>query len=617
VVGTIIEAEAEKKNIHEMRVIFNVLKFNPQPTVADLTEIVKKANSKLNEININLVISPPPTFLTKVHPADLGVGENIDKVEMKGPMGYNVAGVKELIVLQGAPKFIAKPGIKAWVPQHLTNIGSGSADPVPGASNGAGVPVIYIPAFRLPGDRLENIKTDLIASSLIHEVGHKVGLFHGVDTTARDDDKTSNPMTPSDGGRDTFVKNAQGGVKDLKWSESQKEAIKTSTFEKIDPKTGKSKTIKRDFISNEATITKMKVSSVFPATPTQTQHAGVFDDFGDALSLLPDVTDILLSEISSQVGDDNISALITTDGLFPANQIVEMSFSIFFDIDDNPETGIPVALFPEGFDREARIAVTREMPEDPLTVEGILFDWNADTFVSLDVAVQEIGDELDIARPVKLDRTNFLFNIPKSSLGFSVTDVPIGIMTLDLTTSFFDTASATFDREFYLSQPSMTLDKGSVVKGDTVMFDIVRLTPNTNFDLFLDNRLTSPRVILSGTTDSNGDFSGSFVFPANPLQILPPPPGVYFVTAIDAADMIAFSVLDVICSVPISGDWTVTSSCTLGVSATAPANVIVPSGVDLTVESGITFIITSGNNLLIKSGGVVQIESGGTIIVAG
>ena len=75
--------------------------------------------------------------------------------------------------------------------------------------------------------------------------------------------------------------------------------------------------------------------------------------------------------------------------------------------------------------------------------------------------------------------------------------------------------------------------------------------------------------------------------------------------------------IDPICSVPLSGDWTVPSSCTLDVSATAPANVIVPNGVGLTVESGVTFIITSGNNLLVKSGGVVQIESGGTIIIAG
>jgi len=75
--------------------------------------------------------------------------------------------------------------------------------------------------------------------------------------------------------------------------------------------------------------------------------------------------------------------------------------------------------------------------------------------------------------------------------------------------------------------------------------------------------------------------------------------------------------IDKICSVPDSGDWTITSSCTLDASATAAANVIVESGSELTVESGVTFIITSGNNLLVKSGGIVQIETGGTIIVAG
>ena len=68
------------------------------------------------------------------------------------------------------------------------------------------------------------------------------------------------------------------------------------------------------------------------------------------------------------------------------------------------------------------------------------------------------------------------------------------------------------------------------------------------------------------------------------------------------------------CGPPISGDWTVPSSCSIGGTVTAPANVIVPSGSVLTIPNGLKLNIDFTHyHLLVKSGGGVLIKAGGAI----
>jgi len=68
------------------------------------------------------------------------------------------------------------------------------------------------------------------------------------------------------------------------------------------------------------------------------------------------------------------------------------------------------------------------------------------------------------------------------------------------------------------------------------------------------------------------------------------------------------------CFPPPSGDWTVSSTCTMTGDATALGNVIVPSGIVLTVPNGITLDINfATKKLTVQAGGGVLIESGGTI----
>ena len=68
------------------------------------------------------------------------------------------------------------------------------------------------------------------------------------------------------------------------------------------------------------------------------------------------------------------------------------------------------------------------------------------------------------------------------------------------------------------------------------------------------------------------------------------------------------------CSPPISGNWVVMESCTFEGTATAPANVIVETGIALTIDTGAALDINFTNfHLLIKNGAKVVIKDGGKI----
>ncbi len=68
------------------------------------------------------------------------------------------------------------------------------------------------------------------------------------------------------------------------------------------------------------------------------------------------------------------------------------------------------------------------------------------------------------------------------------------------------------------------------------------------------------------------------------------------------------------CTVAPSGDWIITTSCTLDSSATATRNVIVQNDSILSIPSGITLNIDfANNNLTVETGSGVLIKSGGTV----
>jgi len=79
-------------------------------------------------------------------------------------------------------------------------------------------------------------------------------------------------------------------------------------------------------------------------------------------------------------------------------------------------------------------------------------------------------------------------------------------------------------------------------------------------------------------------------------------------------DPSGFDTIAVLCSPPVSGDWTITSSCTLSSNAVAPGNVIVQNNSVLTIPSGLTLDIDFVNNFLrIEFPSGVLIKAGGSL----
>ena len=141
-----------------------------------------------------------------------------------------------------------------------------------------------------------------------------------------------------------------------------------------------------------------------------------------------------------------------------------------------------------------------------MQIVGTLYDWNKSTSEEL------VFETFDVA-PLQ---TGFQIEIPKSSLGFSINPVPILITTGQSDTSeVYDSTTLEFDREFYTTEPVLTPHTGNIQPGQTLLYTIEGLTPSTGFELFVDDD-----SVANLTTDFNGDYSGEFVFPNVPDDIL-------------------------------------------------------------------------------------------------
>jgi len=134
-------------------------------------------------------------------------------------------------------------------------------------------------------------------------------------------------------------------------------------------------------------------------------------------------------------------------------------------------------------------------------------------------------------------------------------------------------------------------------------------TGATSYAIYRSTSASGPFTIQAGTSTST-TFSDTGLSPNTTYY--------YVVSASNSLGTSALSTppasATTQCSPPISGDWTITSSCILASTSTAPANVIVQSGAVLTIPSGKSLNIDLIHyHLLVKSGGGVLIKSGGRI----
>ncbi|MGB6463624.1 MAG: plastocyanin/azurin family copper-binding protein [Nitrosotalea sp.] len=126
------------------------------------------------------------------------------------------------------------------------------------------------------------------------------------------------------------------------------------------------------------------------------------------------------------------------------------------------------------------------------------------------------------------------------------------------------------------------------------------------------NTLEAPIILVSGTVaDTSGRYGDYFGAASDPSVAAVWIAGEYH-TSVPWSTFIGSTTE---CLPPLSGDWTVSSSCTLPYSTTAPANVIVQSNSVLTIPNGDALnmdfhhyhlLVRSGSGVLIKAGGVIS-----------
>jgi len=175
-------------------------------------------------------------------------------------------------------------------------------------------------------------------------------------------------------------------------------------------------------------------------------------------------------------------------------------------------------------------------------------------------------------------------------------------------TTPFDVSTASFVDSFSVAAQD-TSPRGLAFSSDGVKMFVV----GTTEDNVNEYTLTTPFDV------STASFVGSFPVALQetfPEDVAFSSDGTkMFVVGLDGDAVYEYNVTSiVICSPPPSGNWTVSSTCTLISNATVNGNVIVPNSVVLTIPNGVTLDINfATKNLTVQAGGGVLIKAGGTI----
>ncbi len=497
------EASAKQpEKCYKIYLLVNIVKASPY-SESDVKKGLKVANKVLKKICVKLAVKKGDFKKLDNNGPDLDIHgvpiPNDGKVGL-GELGKWVkAGLEEVKKTKKQKKYGYTP-IKLWVVNDTIDMNAPTVPPSINKANGvafAGIPVIIV-------THTENRTITQLGTTIAHELGHKLGLNHTkTDDGDPDNDGESNIMSWYQDLLDKFIK--ENGTKAVTWSDGQKKIIED---EKILEKEGK------------------KVSSIAylpPQKKSETQYAALVDDIDDQIIGKGTIFDINQVEIMSDVKYDDVSIYLGLAEPLSTSEEADVVTSVLFDSDGDPTTGMSVEGFEGGYDIEARIEISKNKSKEPLQIVGTLYDWNKSTSEELVFQTKDVS-------PLQ---TAFQIEIPKSFLEFSVNPVPILITTRQSTSEVYDSALLEFDREYYTTEPVLTLNTGIIQPDQTLLYTIQGLTPSTGFELFVDDDL-----VANQTTDSNGDFSGNFVFPKVPDDI-------YFINAEDFNGTSAFNVINV------------------------------------------------------------------------
>lgn len=279
--------------------------------------------------------------------------------------------------------------------------------------------------------------------------------------------------------------------------------------------------------------------SMYAAIKRKDQFGTITDNLGDQnpSSLMYDIRKVYLS---SMYEEDNIDAQVSVSGVLPTDEEIYAQYSLGFNIDDDPGTGVTYAGT-DGIDRIVYITTTGTINLGTFVIRSEVEDTSLNTtdflptspVVDVDLKLTNLG----LSSP---SGTSFLFSIPKTMLSCSAVDIAV-VVTAGDSTHICDTAGFIFDLERWLKDPTFTtFGTGIPARGGNYPFEISGLEPNSLFDLYVDHRL-----VLSDMLDPTGGFSGGFVFPSDL-----PNTEMYFLTAQDSTGEFAYSIT---CPAPIGG----------------------------------------------------------------
>ncbi len=353
---------------------------------------------------------------------------------------------------------------------------------------------------------------DQIGSTIAHEFFH-TSTVDGHPVDGSPEDTPGNIMTPSEDGRGEFIdsKDPDEGIENLVLTDSQMEFVWGDGIPTLYgiPGTKKSPAVKREY-----------------------QRGSALDAVGEIAG--SSYLDIHAVDIASHTDDEDIHILLVLADLFPDSGDVDGVYRLRFDTDDNTLTGEIAEI--AGVDRTITIFVERNTQTNGLVIGAELYTVESGSSRLLTPTpqrrtVERIVNQGSIPNLDVVDL--FELHVPRELLDLTAANVPASVSSFPGASSFSeDVVLVEFNRELWLTEPTLALPVEHVQRGDLVPFSLTDLTPGASYDLYLDSVL-----VHSGTLDASGDDAGHFTVPAEH------PYGFCFVTAVDSAALLAASAL--------------------------------------------------------------------------
>lgn len=238
--------------------------------------------------------------------------------------------------------------------------------------------------------------------------------------------------------------------------------------------------------------------------------------------------------------NDNVHARISVTAPLPHAGNIVNDYTLGFDADGNPLTGVIHAGTP-GIDRIATISARGDQSLGTFQVTGTLRNTitGSETIIHPWAMIDNDYQDLAGAGGTPMG-TTFDVYLPRGALDLTA-PVSNVVATAGVTTSILDTAEFLFDLNDQLNDPLLTtFGTGIPTPGSPYPFEVWGLQPNSPFDLYLNDD-----IVLSAMLDSNGFFSGSFIFPTG-LDLFES----HFLTAQDSTGEFAYSIT---CPIPAPG----------------------------------------------------------------